>query len=133
MSELTSRIRRVTEDLRAIQDELGSAAMSTPGSAERERVMAEMMDLELVHELKSAVDHMRHLLWSYIEAASQSDRGENVSQTLRTVRMQRVTEMLKILQPSVRESEIASEPEAESFFEVIQSIANSALERHHNK
>src|SRR5437899_333946 len=100
MSELTTRIRRVTEDLQAIQEQLSSAARHDASSEERESVMEEMLNLELINEFKTSVDHMRHLLWSYIEASSSQGRL-TVSHTLQNVRMQRVTEMLRILQPSV--------------------------------
>ena len=129
MSDLTVRIRRVTEDLQAIQEQLSSAASQDAPAAERDAVMEEMLNRDLIHGFKSSVDNMRHLLWSYIEASSS--RGhQNVSDTLQSVRMQRVTEMLRILQPTVEGAEVPSSPEEKSFFEVIQTIAHSAMDRH---
>jgi hypothetical protein len=126
MTKLTDRIRRVTEDLHAIQSELGAAAKPQVAAAERERIMQQLVEANLVHEFKAAVDHMRHLLWSYIEASS----GKEVPETLQNVRMQRVTEMLRILKPSVREQQIAGSAEATSFFDIIQEIASDAVTRH---
>src|SRR3954470_9581540 len=110
MSELTSRIRRITEDLQAVQQQLSSAARPDAPSFERDAVMQEMINVELINEFKTSVDHMRHLLWSYIEASS-SKGSLTVSDTLQTVRMQRVTEMLKILQPTVDGAKGSASPE----------------------
>jgi hypothetical protein len=127
MSELTTRIRRITEDLQAVQQQLSSAARPDAPSSERDAVMQEMINVEMINEFKTSVDHMRHLLWSYIEASS-SKGSLTVSDTLQSVRMQRVTEMLKILQPTVDGAKTS--PEARSFFEVINTIANSAMDLH---
>src|SRR5437879_12070955 len=115
MSELTTRIRRITEDLRAFQEQLSSAARPDAPSSERDAVMQEMINLEMINEFKTSVDHMRHLLWSYIEASSSKGRL-TVTDTLQSVRMQRVTEMLRILQPTVDSAKGTSSPEAKSFF-----------------
>jgi hypothetical protein len=128
MSELTTRIRRITEDLHAVQAQLNSAARQDASATERDAVMEEMINVELINEFKNSVDQMRHLLWSYIEASASKGRL-NVSDTLQNVRMQRVTEMLRILQPTVDGTQ-GNSPEAKSFFEVINTIANSAIDLH---
>ena len=127
MADLTTLIRRVTEDLQAIQTELGSAAKSDAAAEERDRLMRQLATSDMLHEFKSAVDHMRHLLWSYIESAQ---RDEKIERTLERVRMKRVTEMLKILEPNVDERRIDATPEADSFFDAVQKIASKALDRH---
>lgn len=130
MSELSIRIRRVTEDLKAIQRELSDAA---GGPAQhREEVMEEMLNAEMVQEFKSAVDQMRHLLWAYIETQSQT-RPEVRGNAIRDLRMQRVTEMLRVLQPTVAESREDDTPATLSFLEVVQSIANSAMDDHEKR
>lgn len=128
MPTISARIRRVTADLQAIQKELSSASASQ--SQETHKVIDELLsDLSVVNEFKAAVDHMRLLLWSYIESASRPGK-QNPNFLLQTVRMQRVTEMLRVLKPSVDEVTMPATPEAQSFFEVIQSIANSAMDHH---
>ena len=129
MSDLTRRIRRVTDDLHAVQDVLNAAARPDAPVSERDAVMEELINMHILDEFKASVDNMRHLLWSYIEA-SNAKNVHGVSHTLQQVRMQRVTEMLRILQPNVEESKMAASPESKSFFEVIQKIANSAVDRH---
>jgi hypothetical protein len=127
MSELSTLIRRVTEDLHNIQNELGAAARPAADKHFREEVMQQMVDANLVDEFKSAVDHMRLMLWSYIEASSK--KNKDVGETLQAVRMQRVTEMLKVLQPTVEEAKVKT-PEMETFFDMIHQMANTALDRH---
>ena len=90
--------------------------------------MQELVDANMANELKVAVDHMRHLLWSYLEATEAE--GENVAERLQNVRMRRVTEMLRTLQPVVGEKSVKESPESESFFQLIHQIANTTLERH---
>jgi hypothetical protein len=125
--DLTTRIRRVTEDLQAIQLELSTAAKDTTPVPERDRMLRQLAASDLLHEFKSAVDHMRHLLWSYIESAQ---KDENIERTLERVRMKRVTEMLQILAPDVNERRMDATPEVESFFDAVQKIAGKALDRH---
>jgi hypothetical protein len=127
MSDLTSRIQRVTDDLHAVQDVLNAAARPDAPAAQRDAVMEELINLRVLDTFKAAVDNMRHLLWSYIEA-SNAKNAHGVSQTLQKVRMQRVTEMLRILQPNMEESKIAASPESKSFFDVIQKIASSGAD-----
>jgi hypothetical protein len=127
MSDLTTRIRRVTEDLQAIQNELVHATRPQADDGERERILRELAGSDMLHEFKSSVDHMRHMLWSYIESAR---KDENIKRTLERVRMKRVTEMLEILEPDIIERRMNDAPEAESFFDAIQKIAGKALERH---
>lgn len=126
MSELSILIRRVTNDLHNLQNTLGEAARPDAAGAYRERVLQELVDANMVDELKSAVDHMRHLLWSYIEVSSNPD--STVSEKLQRVRMQRVTEMLRGLQSGTGEP--VHNPDVASFFGTIHQIANTAIERH---
>jgi hypothetical protein len=113
--------------LQAIQLELNAAAKNNAPAPQRDRMLRELASSDLLHEFKGAVDHMRHLLWSYIESAQ---KDENIERTLERVRMRRVTEMLQILAPDVNERRMDSTPEIDSFFDAVQKIANKALDRH---
>jgi hypothetical protein len=122
MSELTIRIRRVTEDLQAIQDELNRAAEPGADPNARNLIMEEMLNVELIDRFKSSVDHMRVLLFSYIEAAASEGR-QTVYDTLQAIRMRRVTEMLKILQPTVESRRNTSSTDLKSLMEIVNQIA----------
>ena len=121
-SELTTRIRRVTEDLQAIQDELSRAADPDADPGERNSIMEEMLNVEMIDRFKTSVDQMRVLLFSYIEAAAS--RGhQTVYDTLQAIRMRRVTEMLKILQPTVENRRNTSSTDIKSLMEIVNQIA----------
>jgi hypothetical protein len=122
MSDLTTRIRRVTEDLQAIQEELNKAADPDADPGARNAIMEEMLNVELIDRFKSSVDQMRVLLFSYIEAAAS--RGhQTVYDTLQAIRMRRVTEMLKILQPTVENRRNTSSMDVRSLMEIVNQIA----------
>ena len=79
MDEVTARIERVTEDLRAIQQELNLAAMQAGSDPEEEPVSVDALET-----LKSALDQMRHFLWFYCQVVNQdSDLREKLRQALR--------------------------------------------------
>ena len=122
MSELTTRIRRVTEDLQAIQDELTRAAEPSADPGARNAIMEEMLKAELIDSFKSSVDQMRVLLFSYIEAAASEGR-QTVYDTLQAIRMRRVTEMLKILQPAVENRRNTSSMDIRSLMDIVNQIA----------
>jgi hypothetical protein len=65
MDEINVRILRVTEDLRAIQQELNCAAMQAPSNPELMENLSRISETESLRVLQSAIDQMRHFLWFY--------------------------------------------------------------------
>jgi len=65
MDEINVRILRVTEDLRAIQQELNCAAMEAPSNPELMETLSTISETESLQVLQSAIDQMRHFLWFY--------------------------------------------------------------------
>jgi len=84
LEDIQIRILRVTEDLRAIQQQLNTAAMENsadPSWQEREEDLPEMEALQV---LKSTLDQMRHFLWFYMQVMStDSEEGERLRQSIR--------------------------------------------------
>jgi hypothetical protein len=128
VGDVTARIRRVTDDLRALQEQLDVAAHQA--RAQRDKVLDELVDGDLLNDLKSAVDNVRHFLWAYIEATTQNP--DELKNAIQGYRMQRVTEMLRVLRehdgPDMHDI-----PEARSFFEEINNIAHATVERYKDK
>jgi hypothetical protein len=84
MDEIHLRILRVTEDLRAIQQELNCAAMQAPTDPELMEALSEPPAMDTLQVLKSALDQMRHFLWFYVQVmTSDSEMGEKLRQSLR--------------------------------------------------
>jgi len=84
MDEIHLRILRVTEDLRAIQQELNCAAMQAPTDPELMEALSEQPEMDTLQVLKSSLDQMRHFLWFYIQVmTNDSELGEKLRQSLR--------------------------------------------------
>jgi hypothetical protein len=83
MDEIHLRILRVTEDLRAIQQELNCAAMQASSDPELMEVLADRAELDSLQVLKSALDQMRHFLWFYMQVmTSDSELGDKIRRSL---------------------------------------------------
>ena len=128
--DISVRIKRVTSDLRAIQEELGWAAIDDPTGGEPARILDELLKQDLIADFKAALDHMRTFLWSYIEAVSRQS-GEGVDYAIQSTRMQRVTEMLRLLRGYSDLPQMISQPPGQTFIEEIHAIAGSYLEKHY--
>ena len=84
MDEIHLRILRVTEDLRAIQQELNCAAMQAASDPEMMEILSGSAELDSLQVLKSALDQMRHFLWFYMQVmTSDSELGDNIRRSLR--------------------------------------------------
>lgn len=111
LDDIHVRMLRVTEDLRAIQQELNCAAMQAPGDPELMEALTQLPEIESLELLKSALDQMRHFLWFYVQVMTTgSEAEEKPRQTPRKV-------------PSA---------EAESLLEKYSSITEAVLLRHYS-
>jgi hypothetical protein len=96
MDEIHLRILRVTEDLRAIQQELNCAAMQAASDPEMMEVLSGNAELDSLQVLKSALDQMRHFLWFYMQVmTSDSEMGDNIRRSLRQDANQRQEELIQ--------------------------------------
>ena len=129
---IDSRIRRVTEDLRALHQELQQLGVSTVDPGKHDQLLDQLLTLAVIQDFKAAIDHMRHFLWAYIESASK-DMADERSLTMHKLRMERATEMLRVLRQRLDGPGMRQVPGAISFFEEIQRIADSAMTRHEQR
>ncbi len=84
MDEINCRILRVTDDLRAIQQELNCAAMQAPGDPELMETLSGISETESLQVLRSAIDQMRHFLWFYAQVLTEDSAvGEHLRENLR--------------------------------------------------
>jgi hypothetical protein len=84
LEDVHLRILRVTDDLRAIQRELNTAAMEAPGNPELMEALSELSELESLQLLKSSLDQMRHFLRFYLQVmTNESEFGEKLRETIR--------------------------------------------------
>jgi hypothetical protein len=66
--DFKATIERVTADLKFIQEQLITISSTQGENATRDAMVENMLQENLLNDFKSSVDHMRHLLWSYVEA-----------------------------------------------------------------
>ncbi len=123
MDDICARIRRITDDLNALQDELEWGKIEEASPEAQTRLLEEILSFDLVRDFKRAVDRVRHFLWCYIEAAANHS-GRPIDYELQAHRLRRVTEMLRMLQNNGT-PELSTMPEARTFFEHVTSVVET--------
>lgn len=84
LDEIHVRILRVTEDLRAIQQEMNCAAMEASSDPELMEALSQLPEMDALQILKSSLDQMRHFLWFYMQVmVNESDEGDKLRESLR--------------------------------------------------
>lgn len=94
IGQLVSHLKELTTELTQVHNELYWLAMQTQDA--RGKDTPADLNVNLLAELKGAVDNMRLMLWQYIETASVLD-PQVVQEGLETQRLRRVTEFLQLL------------------------------------
>jgi hypothetical protein len=111
MEDISARIQRVTEDLRAIQQELNWAAIQPQEDPEQDE-LERRITLESLQMLKTALDQMRHFLWFYFQVVdSESSFGQKLREAL-------------------QQKGQSADSEAESFLERMTAATDEAFLRH---
>ena len=125
---ITESIRRITNDLQTIESEMSRIAKLGVSTPEGATMIDELLTEDLVHEFKAAVDHMRHFLWSYIEAVAEG-KGNDMNTALVMYRMRRVTEMLRVLEEPFKNlgSGLPQRVETRNFIDEVTRIATLAV------
>ncbi len=119
MDGLIDKVQKVAKELDEIRDELYGPGEGKPPAP---------LDFKLLDSFKASVDHMRHVLWAYIEAMT---KRRNIDQTIQQYRLQRATEMLRQLREHGPLE--ADSPQAHNFLREVEAIADSTLERYAKK
>ena|ERR1700757_3853448 len=94
--ELVSHLKELTNALTVVHGDLYWLAMQTPEVTEKQNVPAAELNVDMLAELKTAVDDMRLLLWQYIETATALD-PQGMREGLQAQRLQRVSKFLQVL------------------------------------
>ncbi|HVI78358.1 MAG TPA: hypothetical protein VM715_09350 [Candidatus Acidoferrum sp.] len=96
LDDVHVRMLRVTEDLRAIQQQLNCAAMQAPGDPELMEALAQLPEIESLEMLKSALDQMRHFLWFYVQVMTTgSEAGDNLRPSPKKLQSAQVESLLE--------------------------------------
>jgi len=122
-TDLVDHLKELTNALNAVHGDLYWLAMQSPDADKKESVPAAEINVNLLAELKAAVDDMRLLLWQYIETASETN-PQTVSEGLETQRLRRVTKFLQVLRERLGH---AVEEQPVSFIERISERVKKSL------
>ena len=120
MSNLPEKIQSATQELRRLQKDI-QTSITAPKLAE--------IDSEDVREFNAAIDYVLQLLWNQIQADT-AQSGQSVDEEVRSLRLQRVTEMLQAIQQEVKVRKLTPTPATVTFLNAVHDIADAAFERH---
>ena len=122
-NELVSHLKELTTALTAVHEDLYWLAMQAPNANDKPAVPAAELNVDLLSDLKSAVDDMRLLLWQYIETATEVN-PQHVQERMDSQRLHRVTKFLQLLRK--RLSPVSADEQPVSFIERINAtVANT--------
>jgi hypothetical protein len=124
-TELVSHLKELTTALTAVHEDLYWLAMQPPNANDKPAVPAAELNVDLLSELKSAVDDMRLLLWQYIETASEVN-PQQMQERMDSQRLHRVTKFLQLLRKRLAP---ASDEQPVSFIERINAAVTQSLGR----
>ena len=97
MKDLTSRISRLTHELRALRLQLQWDSFQDTTPKDKDTFVDQVVSTGLVSDLKTVVDEMNQFLWSYIDSAARNS-GPDVDYAMQSARLNEVTDMLRLLQ-----------------------------------
>ena len=124
MNNMNERIRRVTEELWDLHEELSPSSGAGPGRPSHH------VERPVLSAFKAAVDHMRLVVWALIQAHASRPPEEGSGELLSNVRAERVTEMLKALRTDLEAGSLAQSPSGRSMLAEISAISNETFDRH---
>ena len=125
-TELVSHLKELTTALTAVHEDLYWLAMQPPNANDKPAIPAAELNVDMLSELKSAVDDMRLLLWQYIETASEVN-PQHVQERLDSQRLHRVTKFLQLLRKRLAPAPADEQPV--SFIERINAAVTESLSR----
>ena len=96
MKDLSSRISRLTHELRALRLQLQWDSFQDNTPKDKDTFVDQVVSTGLVSDLKTVVDEMNQFLWSYIDSAARNS-GPDVDYALQSARLNEVTDMLRLL------------------------------------
>ena len=122
-TELVNHLKDLTAALTAVHEDLYWLAMQPPNANDKPAVPAAELNVDMLAELKNAVDDMRLLLWQYIETASEID-PQRVSAGMEAQRLHRVTKFLQLLRKRLAPT---SDDQPVSFIERMNAAVKERL------
>ena len=100
MEDISDRITSITQSLKALHVQLQWPRFQNAAPCDQDRLLDQLFNAGLGHDLKGAVDLLSQFLWCYIESAAARTSDEAVDYAQQSARLSQVTEMLRLLHHS---------------------------------
>jgi len=100
MEDISDRIENITQELRVLHLELHWPKFQDADPCDQDRILNQLLNAGLGHDLKRAVDLLSQFLWCYIESAAARTNAEGVDYAQQSQRLGQVTELLRLLHHS---------------------------------
>src|SRR6478736_9300211 len=100
MEDLSDQIETITQELKALHVKLRWSTFQDADSGDQDRILNNLLNAGLGHDLKKAVDLLSQFLWCYIESAAARINAEGVDHAQQSLRLGQVTELLRLLHHS---------------------------------
>ncbi|HSK42798.1 MAG TPA: hypothetical protein VLA83_02805 [Candidatus Binatia bacterium] len=100
MEDLSDQIENITQELKALHVKLRWSTFQDADSGDQDRILNNLLDAGLGHDLKKAVDLLSEFLWCYIESAAARTNADGVDYAQQSLRLSQVTQVLRLLHHS---------------------------------
>jgi hypothetical protein len=100
MEDLSDQVENITQELRALHQQLLWPRFQNADSRDQDRILNNLLNAGLGHDLKKAVDLLSQFLWCYIESAAARINADGVDYAQQSLRLSQVTELLRLLHHS---------------------------------
>ena len=99
MSDLSNRLNRMTQELRALRLQLQWNTFRRSSPSDQSHTLNQLLNAGMVEDLKELTEQLSHFFWSYIDSAAQN-AGPEVDFAQQSKQVARVTELLRTLRES---------------------------------
>ncbi len=102
MKDTSDRIRRITEELRALTVQLQWSTFQKSSRDDKTKILNGLLNSGLVEDMKSAIDQLSRFLWCYINSAAAANSIVESDRELQSMRLGQITGLLRALrQPAI--------------------------------
>ena len=105
MRDLTDRLVRLTQELRALRLQLKWNTFKGSSPKSQDEILQQVVSADLVEQLRLATQQLTHFLWAYIDAAARN-ADPKIDFQAQSQRLSEVTDLLQRLRQT-------SSPDAE--------------------
>lgn len=99
MKDTANRVTRISKELRALLEQLQWNAFQNASPGAQTQVLESVLNRGLIEDLRTTIDQLSDFLWRYIETAAVNN-DEDADYGLQNERLQRITEVLRLLHRS---------------------------------